>query len=144
MRTQKNISIRKCLSPKIIIRLTIIWNVYFQNQRIIYHMYEIEWYRQSIKFRKDMIIFLGLCNKNLKVRLFANIILDRNFLSRAISNTYSFIQFILRTQKQSTWMKFRASFWEKWSLQIVRDYRVIHSKRNYIFAQQWRIKTTRT
>lgn len=69
-----------------------------QNDFLIKHLYETDWYNSSMEFRSDMVLFMAMLQKPLQVKLYGNSIINLGLLSSCIKTAYSVVQIIYKSQ----------------------------------------------
>lgn len=71
----------------------------FQNYSIMLEIYNTKWYKQTITFRKQMVLFMASCQKPFRIRAFGSFEINLGNYASFIKNTYSYLQFILNIYK---------------------------------------------
>lgn len=70
-----------------------------QKESIMQELYHINWYDHSLRFKREMLLFMTLHRAPFRLKLCKFYILNFIFLTKLLRYSYSAQQFLLKAQK---------------------------------------------
>ncbi|XP_065222179.1 uncharacterized protein LOC135846815 [Planococcus citri] len=80
--------------------IIILITIFLMNSDILLQLYNVKWYRRSLKFKKLLLTVMTRCQLTFQLRAFNTLDVNYLFFTMLLKNIYSVLQFIIRMQKE--------------------------------------------